>query len=494
MPKYDTSDPLSIFSHSGGLLGHTLAQAVAAVDPSVDLNAIEHDGKGGLGQLVEKYYFGYEPNSSPEPDFPEAGVELKVSPLKKGSKNKYIIKERLVCDMIDYFTLVEEQFEDSRFFRKSALMLIIFYLHTTGCKRRDLKFIYSVLWQIKDKDLLIIKEDFKIIRDKVRRGLAHELSEGDTMYLGACRKGQKGQVPRKQPFSEIQANARAFSLKPSYMRTILDFVQNSGKNMVSNLSTTEMPGIELVTASELMSETFDMILQRRFEPFMGMDYKQIAHALQIRIKRADKSRYANVVRHILHPRGLASEQDAEELRKAGIKIKTIRLQKNGKVKEHMSFEQIDYKEVLETENWVDSKWYEIITTRYLFVVFREVDNCVWDDEARYILDKMFFWTMPPDDYAQAEQFWNNIKRNVVNDTLMDRDSPYGSNTFWTLKDKRYFHVRPKARNSADATVSPVSNRSVPKKAYWIDNRYLRKEIRTAYGKEWECIFNNKHNE
>lgn len=97
---------------------------------------------------------------------------------------------------------------------------------------------------IKDKDFLIIKEDFRIIQDKVRRGLAHELSEGDTMYLGACRKGQKGDSLRRQPNSEIRAKARAFSLKASYMRTVLDYVKKSGKNVSSNITEEEMPGIE----------------------------------------------------------------------------------------------------------------------------------------------------------------------------------------------------------------------------------------------------------
>lgn len=192
MRNYDVTKPLSIFSYSGGLIGHTLAEVIPFIDESVSLETLDQDGKGGLGVLVEKHFFGYEPNSDPRPDFHEAGVELKVSPLKKNRKDELIIKERLVCDMIDYFVLAKENFEDSRFFKKSMLMLILFYLHVGECPKRDLKFLYSVLWLIKDKDLLIIKEDFRIIQNKVRQGLAHELSEGDTMYLGAYTvKGKK---------------------------------------------------------------------------------------------------------------------------------------------------------------------------------------------------------------------------------------------------------------------------------------------------------------
>lgn len=34
-------------------------------------------GKGAIGTMIEESWFGYSPNSESEPDFPEAGVELK---------------------------------------------------------------------------------------------------------------------------------------------------------------------------------------------------------------------------------------------------------------------------------------------------------------------------------------------------------------------------------------------------------------------------------
>ena len=37
--------------------------------------------KGGLGNLLEEVYFGYKVNSKQEADFPEAGVELKVTQI-----------------------------------------------------------------------------------------------------------------------------------------------------------------------------------------------------------------------------------------------------------------------------------------------------------------------------------------------------------------------------------------------------------------------------
>lgn len=87
---------------------------------------------------------------------------------------------------------VNKPFTQSDIYKKCRLMLLLFYLHISGVDVIDLKFIYSVLWSLPEKDLLIIEQDYKKIVEKISTGHAHELSEGDTTYLGACRKGQKG--------------------------------------------------------------------------------------------------------------------------------------------------------------------------------------------------------------------------------------------------------------------------------------------------------------
>lgn len=484
--KYDARDAESIFAYSSGLIGHTLTEAVAALGLDIVTDDIQMKGKGGLGQLVEKFYYGYEPNSDPRPDFPEAGVELKTTPLKTTKEGKYAIKERLVCDMIDFCAVVDTPFEKSAFYRKSILMLILFYLHSKGKKPRDLKFFFSVLWRLKEKDLLIIKHDYETIVDKIKRGLAHELSEGDTLYLGACRKGQKGDALRKQPFSDIKAPKRAFALKTSYMRTILDFAEHSGTGMATNTEI-DTSSLELVSSKDLEHNSLEDILTRRLMQFRGMDYRQIADHFGMEVSCKEKSRYARVTKRILL-KGLKSFEDAEEIRKAGIIAKTIRLDKKGRIKENMSFENIDYNEIINNKEWTNSRWYEIVTSRFMFVVFREdpdTHGCEWEDEARYTLDKVVFWTMPAQDMKRAKAYWENIRQNVTSDTLQD-----GNNTFWKQRDGRMFHVRPKAQNSGDKCYSPKSGIEVPKKAYWFNRDYVRETIKQAYGDDWKRLFGN----
>ena len=179
---YNMYSATSVFEYSKGLLGKTLRDFVwEGYQPK--------KGKGGLGQMVENIYFFLETNSNPSSDFSKAGLELKCTPLKKSKTDKYLIKERLVCNMINYCEVVKEDFEHSHFYLKCQLMLLLFYLHQTNSDNLDFKFIFSVLWKLPEKDLLIIRHDYEVIIEKIKQGKAHELSEGDTMYLGACRKG-----------------------------------------------------------------------------------------------------------------------------------------------------------------------------------------------------------------------------------------------------------------------------------------------------------------
>ena len=244
---YDKTSASSIFEYSKGILEKTLREFVwEGYQPK--------KGKGSLGQMVENIYFFLETNSNPASDFSEAGLELKCTPLKKGKKkakqNGYLIKERLVCSMINYCEDVDKDFEHSHFYLKCQLMLLLFYLHQANCNKLDLTFLFSVLWKLPEKDLLIIRHDYEIIINKIKHGKAHELSEGDTEYLGACRKGQKGDKPVPQPESKILAPKRAFSLKPAYMRTILEYIENSNKNAIANFAY-KVTDIQLVNADEL---------------------------------------------------------------------------------------------------------------------------------------------------------------------------------------------------------------------------------------------------
>lgn len=454
---YDNTSAESIWQYSAKLLGHTLREFAPA-------DYQYNSGKGSLGQMVEELFFGITNNNRAEADFSIAGIELKCTPLKKDAKEQLAIKERLVCNMIDYMSVVNEDFEESHFYKKCQLMLLLFYLHINGANKLDLQFLLSILWSFPDKDLAIIKQDYQVIVDKIKEGRAHELSEGDTMYLAACRKGQKNDALRTQPYSTKKAAGRAFSLKPAYMRIILDFAIKTGKNHINSLQ----PRLSsLVLATELQNQSFDEIILNRFSKYIGVNYQNIATLLNINLSRSPKNKFAILASAIACNGTAFNVNKTEEFLKAGMMMKVIRVQANGIIREAMAFENIDYKEVYENEEWIRSRLYEIFSGRFLFVVFKEQHK----NTADYILENAFFWTMPQSDLAIAEQYWQHIRTNVVNNHI---DHQY----FWKQQDNRLFHVRPKAAKAVDRTANPLGENFAPckKLCYWFNNDYVRKIV------------------
>ena len=463
---YNERDIVSIFDYSKHLIDKCLRDFVP--------DAGEYRGKGGLGQLVEEHYFKYGVNSRQEADFAFVNAELKCTPLKRAADGELLIKERLVCSMINYAEDWNKSFEESHFYKKCLMMLILFYLHGKNTPKLDLKFIFSVLWRIQDKDLLIIRNDYETIISKIRDGKAHDLSEGDTMYLGACRKGQKGDSLMAQHDSPVRAPRRAWSLKAAYMRIILDEVKkNNVDGAYSNVGIrASSSGLKpLFTFRELSDSSVDEILLKRFAPYVGKTYEDICRCLGT-APETSKSRYFNIANKIAGNAAVGNVNRTEEFRKSGLTMKTVRVRQTGVVKESMSFENIDYQEVFDCNDWVDSRLYELFTSRFLLVVFRETDQ---DDKnagklygEEYRLDKVAFWTMPSADLNVARDYWQNIRKCVLENHI---DSKH----FWSMGDDRYFHVRPKARVADDMTENP--NGGMAKKyCYWFNARYVRNII------------------
>ena len=463
---YDKTSIASIFNYSQKLIGHSLRELVS--EEEQEASKLQGQGKGGLGQMIEEMFFHYPINSDPAPDFREAGMDLKATGLKKLLSGELQIKERLVCDIIDYEAVVNESFENSLFFIKCHIMLLIFYLYQKDVSKWDLRYIFTVVWRLPEKDLLIIKHDFEVIVSKIKEGKAHLLSEGDTEYLAACRKGNKETKPRKQPFSDILAPQRAFSLKQSYMRTVLEYIKQQGKSAVSNM---ELPELSegLVTAEDLKSKSFEDIILERFKPFYGKSYLEICKSMGVKPSKS-KSRIA-IIANKIAANGLEGLKDnsvdnAEEFQKSGIRLKTVTAYSNGRVKEHTSFENIDYEEIYDEEEWLDSRLYEVFTSRFLFVQFQQPEGEFQKeyDLDRLLLKRVFFWTMPTDDIDTAEEYWQDIREHVLANKIELKN-------FWSPALHRKFHVRPKGKDSDDLAYNPNGG-TAKKFCYWFNAEYV----------------------
>ena len=181
--------------------------------------------KGRIGQVVQ-IYLGKEPDNDAGADFPEAGVELKVAGLISG-KRGYRAKERLVLHMIDYKKDHDISFEESGLLKKCDTMLITTYQYLPSGQKGVLPdyasfpIVDSFVYKLSDKDIAVMKNDYDAIMDKINSGRAEELSESDTEYLAACTKGVNGDQRVTQYNSDVLAKPRAFSLKSSFLTSII---------------------------------------------------------------------------------------------------------------------------------------------------------------------------------------------------------------------------------------------------------------------------------
>ena len=138
LEEYDETDPISIETYAKRLIGKTFADVCRQDDITKAMVVretanyeVKHENKkrkGGLGELVEERFFHYQTNNDARPDFDKAGVELKVTPYKQNKNGTLVAKERLILTMIDYFSVVDETFENSHMWQKARLILLVYYL------------------------------------------------------------------------------------------------------------------------------------------------------------------------------------------------------------------------------------------------------------------------------------------------------------------------------------------------------------------------------
>jgi DNA mismatch repair protein MutH len=453
--NYNQYDINSIIEYSKKLVGNTLRDLCGN-----DINTQHYKGKGNFGQFLEKYYFQYEPNSLSEPDFNEVGLELKTSPLKQINNGDYRSKERLVLNIINYFEVVNQKFENSSFYKKNAHLLLIFYLHQFDVDVLDLIIKIVGEWKFAETDLEVIKQDWNLITNKIKNGKAHELSEGDTFYLGAATKGGKGGNLSGQPFSKILAKQRAYSFKQGYLNHIIATINNNSTINYGKLITSK---------DQLKNKTIQEIVIDKFKPYIDKRIEEITEDFNKNLNKNAKGFYATLTKLIL---GVSLDKEIEEFDKAEIKIKTIRLKSNNLPKEDISFPSFSFLDIV-NEEWDDSSFKEVLETKYLFVFFK------YDNNNILRLNKVKFWNMKQTDIFEAKKVWDKVKNIIKNGEIVNEvvDGIRHTN-FPNKRFNRIAHVRPHAQNAADTFPLPVKDKitnqsEYTKQSFWLNNSYIR---------------------
>ncbi len=464
---------------------------------------LKKGNKGDLGQMIEDCWFGQKPHPDPDPDFKDAKVELKVSPYYR-TKNGVSAKERLVCDIINYKneSLPGKTFFDSSFWHKCENILLLSYYHDKNKKdnensstpqKKDLFVDNFVLMEgYPEEDLAIIKQDWDIIVSKIRAGKAHELSEGDTKYLGACTKGDTAETSLvEQPFNKnVLAKQRAYSLKTTYMTRLLRkyiFGEEESSHIIKDVS-------------QLKSVSFEDLILIRIKPFFGKTEQEIAKSAGI--INNSKDFYARLTNYML---GLgATERQCEEFQRANIKVRSLHVECNGTIKESISFPTFAFLDLI-TQDWESSDLYnEIVSARFLFVIYRI------DDNGTTRLEAAKFWNMPSKDADEVHRVWSltieeakkgaGLRRIKRGKTLVVKNDLPG------IADSYVAHVRPHTSKSAyllkDGTeIGNIKAHGdelptgewMTKQCFWLNATYVAKVVKELLNEKQSNIIYEIHN-
>jgi DNA mismatch repair protein MutH len=217
-----------LMDKAGWLRGKTLEAVTTAIkDEDGDSRVTS---KGSVGYTIEKGFFGIPKNSGAKPDIEHLGIELKTCPLKynKG-RTRLSIKEPLSLNIINYIDEVHKKnITESSLYYKNKTILFVFYIHDKDKKRSEYVIKYVFLWNMNGDIIKELEPDYQLILKKIREGKAHEIHQYQHKYLTICPKHSgKFKDPncnkskRKQPYSDVPAEIRAFRLKNRYMNLIV---------------------------------------------------------------------------------------------------------------------------------------------------------------------------------------------------------------------------------------------------------------------------------
>ena len=456
-----------VMLHAKLMEGKTLRE-LSSIMSRPDL--LLREGKGAAGQLIQRW-FGIEPDDTrAEPDLPNVlhdlgevlGVEIKaisLRPLKR--KGGLAVKERSSVGMIDYPSLLKQQWVSSHARNKLCSVLFIFYEYA-GKERWIDSVVRRVLnWRIGGTTEDIMRVDWQVVWQMVYDGRAHELSDSLSKLLSATTKGPGGrgsEVP--QPNSTIMARRRAFALKPAFLRTQWGILKNPSAYQ----------SIETLTGKRIGGDLQSVIIGS-LSPFVGKSLGSISKELGIKLT-SSKSAAAFLLRRSL---GITNDKvRLLEIEEAGVKIKTVpALEKNLMPLEDMSFPAMSLREFGE-EDWEDGEFLCQTECLLILPVFAKERK---QPKGERILRQPFFWSPTPTEWEGIEKEWRMFQKAVNSGAAKVRFEKRGKkmvrkNDLPPASETSFIHTRPHSKNAKDFDVDPLGNRT-SRLCFWFNKKYIQ---------------------
>jgi DNA mismatch repair protein MutH len=388
-------------------------------------------GKGSAGLTIERF-FGITANSLSAPDFPAAGIELKVVPVVRSGRGRRI-KERTVISMIDFAALPNETW-DRAHVRSKLDLLLVYYEVDPGEPVAAYKVLRTLRWRPDDSIDALLKHDWEAVKAKVDAGRAEDLTESEGYVMGACTKGPGGGTLRSQPNSVALAPGRAFALKPSFTL-----------NLLLDAERDELPELRRLDH-----------LQRRYERFVGGTVGAMAEVVGLPPSTA-KNWMARVI-----ARGIAGSAD-QNVERLGLTIRVPRVDRQLRPYEAVSFPSFRHSELV-NEEWNDS----ILLSYVEYMLFAPAMSATRNTMPnRCEVLRPVYWEPTTEELDVIREEWTMFRDLIRSGRA--RSLPTAATT-------TAIHVRTKGRDSRDLDRLPDGT-AVTKKAFWLNVEFVHQLLR-----------------
>ena len=222
--------------------------------------------------------------------------------------------------------------------------------------------------------------------------------------------------------------------------------------------------------SLLQDKTFEQYVVEKIDKYKNYSVDELCDCFNIDKRKPIKNKESILAFNIL---GVKSNK-AEEFIKAGINVKTIRLNNNNTITESMSFRTFKFKEIVD-QKWEDSDLQNYFSeTRFLFVVYKQ------DEKGVLRLKGCQFWNMPYDDLEiEMKQVWEKTKQVISDGSSFRKVNDKNTSDLPKLRHNKVGHVRPHARNSNDVDELP-NGKTFPKQCFWLNNYYIVSQLNNSF--------------
>lgn len=323
---------------------------------------------GIAGDVIEQSVLGYPADSRQEPDLVVDGVEVELKTtgirLSKKTEGKYEAKEPMSITAVSPKTIVDQEFENSHFWKKLERLLLVYYLYDSdvtvpaaGYAEFPIKGYDFHEFDESDKERLkndwtIVKEYIQLLqKETIPENHYHTISSKLRAHLMMIDTAPKWPHPPR------------FRLKRSTVTTLVQ--KYFGKRF-------EVLEKDFDTFAEL-----DEQLRSFTQEYKGMTVKQLMELFHIPIKLNEKGDVAKSVTEQIVTRmfGASSNKMSkiELFSEIGLTAKTITQSAKGGRTEDTKMFPIDFDEwMIREKTFEESAIYgEFNERQFLFIIFEE---------------------------------------------------------------------------------------------------------------------------